>query len=142
AAAAPSRAVLEWQCEAGYCEEYSDCSVGEDALSSISGSMPTEPRLVGVPPAHRSRPRPLVRLSCTRYRASTCRLSTRSSCGGLTPTLASWMGGLILGSASHLDAFSASPLRPWLPGTAVGTTTGTPAGRPPRSSRTRGSSPQ
>ena len=52
------------------------------------------------------------------------------------------MGGLVLGSASRLDAFSASPGRPWLPGWALGRTTGTPAGRPSRSSRTREGSPQ
>ena len=52
------------------------------------------------------------------------------------------MGDLIFGSASHLDAFSAYPFRPWLPSGAPGGTTGTPAGRPPRSSRTRGRSRQ
>src|SRR3712207_4275109 len=52
------------------------------------------------------------------------------------------VGNLILRPASRLDAFSAYPFRSWLPGTAVGTTTGTPADRPPRSSRTRGSSSQ
>jgi hypothetical protein len=52
------------------------------------------------------------------------------------------MGRLILGPVSRLDAFSASPFRSWLPGTAPGGTTGTPADRPPRSSRTRGSPPQ
>ncbi len=52
------------------------------------------------------------------------------------------VGGLVLGWASRLDAFSASPDRPWLPGNAPGGTTGTPAGRPSRSSRTREGSPQ
>jgi len=52
------------------------------------------------------------------------------------------MGGLVLGRGSRLDAFSGSPVRAWLPGGAVDTTTGPPAARPPRSSRTRGSPPQ
>src|SRR5437870_8415028 len=51
------------------------------------------------------------------------------------------MGGVILGRASRLDAVSASPVRAWLPGTALGRTTRTPAARPPRSSRTRGGAP-
>ncbi len=33
------------------------------------------------------------------------------------------MGHLILGGASHLDAFSACPFRTWLPGYASGETT-------------------
>ena len=52
------------------------------------------------------------------------------------------MGDIILGHASHLDAFSGYHCRTWLPSDASGETTGTPAVRPPRSSRTRGSSPQ
>src|ERR1041384_4203792 len=52
------------------------------------------------------------------------------------------MGDLILGRASHLDAFSAYPCRTWLTSRAAGATTGTPEVRPPRSSRTGGSSPQ
>ena len=52
------------------------------------------------------------------------------------------MGSLILGRASHLDAFSAYPCRTWLTSHAAGATTGTPEVRPPRSSRTGGSSPQ
>ena len=52
------------------------------------------------------------------------------------------IGGLILGRVSHLDAFSASHFRSWLPGNAPGGTTGTPAERPTRSSRTKVSSPQ
>ena len=51
-------------------------------------------------------------------------------------------GGLVLRWASRLDAFSAYPDRPWLPGYAPGGTTGAPEGRPSRSSRTRESSPQ
>jgi len=52
------------------------------------------------------------------------------------------VGGLILGWASRLDAFSGYPFPAWLPGDAAGATTGTPEAGPPRSSRTRGSSPQ
>jgi len=47
-----------------------------------------------------------------------------------------------LGWVSHLDAFSGYPFRTWLPGGAPGGTTGTPAVRPSRSSRTRDSAPQ
>ena len=52
------------------------------------------------------------------------------------------MGCLIFGCVSHLDAFSGSRLQSWLPGSALGSATGTPALRPPRSSRTRGSARQ
>ena len=51
-------------------------------------------------------------------------------------------GEFILGRASHLDAFSGYHSRPSLPGGALGRTTGTRAGRPTRSSRTRVRSPQ
>ncbi len=51
-------------------------------------------------------------------------------------------GDLILEGASHLDAFSAYPVRTWLPSGATGVTAGTPYVRPPRSSRTRGRFPQ
>ena|SRR5438477_5825189 len=51
-------------------------------------------------------------------------------------------GWFILGRASHLDAFSGYHSRPSLPGGALGRTTGTRAGRPTRSSRTRVRSPQ
>ena len=84
-------------------------------------------------------PRPLVLVSCTHCCASTSSLSNWWSPSGLTPFQ---MGSLILRWASHLDAFSGYPLRSSLPSPAVGTTTGTRALRPPRSSRTRGSSPQ
>ena len=82
----------------------------------------------------------LVPVSSTRCRASTSGLSTSWSSRGLT-----WsdpVGDLISGRASHLDAFSAYPFRTWLTSRAAGATTGTPEVRPPRSSRTRGSSPQ
>ena len=52
------------------------------------------------------------------------------------------VGDLILGPVSHLDAFSVYPLRTWLPSRATGVTTGTPEVRPPRSSRTKGRTPQ
>src|SRR5438105_13923933 len=52
------------------------------------------------------------------------------------------LGRFILGRASHLDAFSGYHSRPSLPGVALGRTTGTRAGRPTRSSRTRVRSPQ
>ena len=51
-------------------------------------------------------------------------------------------GSLILEGASRLDAFSAYPVRTWLPSYATGVTTDAPLVRPPRSSRTKGSSPQ
>ena len=51
-------------------------------------------------------------------------------------------GEFILGRASHLDAFSGYHSRPSLPGGALGRTTGTRAGRPTRSSRTRVRAPQ
>lgn len=51
-------------------------------------------------------------------------------------------GTFILGRASHLDAFSGYHSQPSLPGVAPGGTTGTRAGRPTRSSRTRVRSPQ
>ena len=51
-------------------------------------------------------------------------------------------GRFILGRASHLDAFSGYHSRPSLPGAAPGGATGTRAGRPTRSSRTRVRPPQ
>ena len=80
----------------------------------------------------------LVTVSCTRYRASTSVLSTSCSLRGLR--LAT--GDLILRGASRLDAFSVYPVRTWLLCHALGNTTDTPAVRPPRSSRTKGSSSQ
>ena len=71
---------------------------------------------------------------------STRRLSTRWSPGGLSrlsPT-----GRLVLGRGSRLDAVSGSPVRTWLPGGAAVATTGPPAVRPARSSRTRARPPQ
>ena len=52
------------------------------------------------------------------------------------------MGYLISGGASRLDAFSVYPFRTWLPGHELGCSTGTPAVRPSRSSRTKDSSLQ
>jgi len=47
-----------------------------------------------------------------------------------------------LRGASRLDAFSVYPVRTWLLCRAFGNTTDPPAVRPPRSSRTKGSSSQ
>ena len=52
------------------------------------------------------------------------------------------MGYLILRGASRLDAFSVYPFRTWLPCHEPGSSTGTPAVRPSRSSRTKDSSSQ
>ena len=52
------------------------------------------------------------------------------------------MGYLILRGASRLDAFSVYPVRTQLLGHALDRTTDTPEVRPPRSSRTKGSSSQ
>src|SRR5438045_8405468 len=72
--------------------------------------------------------------------ASTCDLLT----GWSLPALqgARLQGRFILGAASHLDAFSGYLRLPSLPGAAVGTTAGTRAGNPTRSSRTRVRAPQ
>jgi hypothetical protein len=51
-------------------------------------------------------------------------------------------GNLILGRVSHLDAFSAYPIRTWLPSNATGVTTRTPSVRSLWSSRTRSDTPQ
>src|SRR5437867_2241406 len=51
-------------------------------------------------------------------------------------------GELILRWVSRLDAFSGYPVRTWLPGSAIGMTTGTPEVRPSRSSRTKDRSSQ
>ena len=65
-----------------------------------------------------------------------------------TPGLSTWWSSTVLmrilvsRGASRLDAFSGYPVRTWLPGGAAGATTGTLEVRPPRSSRTRGSSSQ
>ena len=51
-------------------------------------------------------------------------------------------GYLILRGASRLDAFSVYPFPTWLPGCAIGMTTGAPEVSPSRSSRTKDSSSQ
>ena len=51
-------------------------------------------------------------------------------------------GYLILRGASRLDAFSVYAFPSWLPGRAIGMTTGPPADGPSRSSRTKDSSAQ
>jgi hypothetical protein len=87
----------------------------------------------------------LVPVSSTHCCASTSGLSTSSSRTALQGTRSedrNSRGDLILGWASHLDAFSGYPIGTWLPGGAPGGTTGTPEVPPSRSSRTRDSSPQ
>ena len=68
-----------------------------------------------------------ARLTCRHAHA--CGLSTSSSSTALKRDL-------ISGPASRLDAFSAYPIRAWVPGGAPGGTTGSPEARPARSSRT------
>ena len=80
----------------------------------------------------------LVTVSSIHYCTSTSALSTSSSSRGLTLA----MGYLILRGASRLDAFSVYPFPTWLPGHAIGMTTGTPEVSPSRSSRTEDSSSQ
>jgi len=75
----------------------------------------------------------LVPVSSARRRASTPGLLTSWSTTDL-------QGILILWLASRLDAFSGYPFQTWLPGDALGKTTGTPGVCPSRSSRTRDSS--
>ena len=79
----------------------------------------------------------LVTVSSMHYCTSTSALSTLSSSRGLTGLL---QGYLILRGASRLDAFSVYPFQTWLPCYAIGMTTGEPAVRPARSSRTKASS--
>ena len=81
----------------------------------------------------------LVTVSSMCYHTSTSALSTSSSSRGFTSLR---MGYLILRGASRLDAFSVYPFRTWLPGHGPGCSTGTPAVRPSRSSRTKDSSSQ
>ena len=79
----------------------------------------------------------LVPVSSRPHSPSTPGLST----GWSIPTLQGGYppGHLISRRASRLDAFSGYRFRTWLPGDATGVTTGTPAVRPLRSSRTRSS---
>ena len=81
----------------------------------------------------------LVLVSSTPCSASTPSLSPRSLRGAFS---ALRQGHLISRPASRLYAFSGYLFRTWLPGYADGSTTGTPEVRPPRSSRTMGSSSQ
>ena len=80
----------------------------------------------------------LVTVRSMHHCTSTPALSTSSSSRGL---IIKW-GYLILEGASRLDAFSVYPFRAWLLCHEPGGPTDTPAARPPRSSRTKGSSPQ
>ena len=79
----------------------------------------------------------LVTVRCMCYHTYTPALSTSSSSRGLIGFL---QGYLILRGASRLDAFSVYPFQSWLPCYAIGMTTGEPAVRPARSSRTTASS--
>ena len=79
----------------------------------------------------------LVTVRCMCYHTYTPALSTSSSSRGLIGFL---QGYLILRGASRLDAFSVYPFQTWLPCYAIGMTTGEPAVRPARSSRTKASS--
>ena len=81
----------------------------------------------------------LVLVSSTRCHAFTPSLSPRSLQGAFS---ALRQGHLVLRPASRLYAFSGYLFRTWLPGYARGLTTGSPEVRPPRSSRTVGSSSQ
>ena len=77
-----------------------------------------------------------------RLRSVTRRPPTAYPPGRLPGTLpGSPCGECVLGGDSRLDAFSGSPARTWLPSDARCPTTGPPAVRPTRSSRTRVSSP-
>ena len=88
--------------------------------------------------------RPLGRSGCTCYQASTDRLSTRCSAWGLVSSHRNEerRGRLILGAASRLDAFSASPFSTWRSSRGMGIPTGTLAVEPSRSSRTGDDCPQ
>ena len=82
-------------------------------------------------------------MSTASLRSVTGRPRAASQPGGLPGVLPpSGVRRLILGRASHLDAVSGYPCRTWLPSNAGCPTTGTPAVRPARSSRTRASPPQ
>ena len=81
----------------------------------------------------------LAAVSSVHCCTSTPALPTSSSPRGLTPYR---MGDPILGGASRLDAFSAYPVRAWLPCRGIGMPTGAPVARPSRSSRTGDSPPQ
>jgi hypothetical protein len=87
-----------------------------------------------------NRPRPLVRLGSSQlpavHRPPIDPVVFRGSYALEEPRR------LILRRASHLDAVSGYPCRTWLPSDACCQTTGTPAVRPARSSRTRASSAQ
>jgi hypothetical protein len=88
----------------------------------------------------RTRPRPLGWLGSGRLPAVHPPPIDPVVCRG--PYALKELGRLVLGRDSRLDAFSGSPDRTWLPSAAGCPTTGPPAVRPPRSSRTRGSPPQ
>ena len=86
------------------------------------------------------RPRPSARLGSGRLPAVHPPPRQPGGLPGALPIQS--VGGLILGRASHLDAVSGSPVRTRLPSGAPRGTTGPPAVRPSRSSRTRDGPPQ
>ena len=86
------------------------------------------------------RPRPLGRLGSSRLPAVHRPPIDPVICRG--PYLVAPVGRVVLGRDSRLDAVSGSPARTWLPSHAGCPTTGAPAVRPARSSRTRASPPQ
>src|SRR5690606_8729405 len=99
----------------------------------------------GVHPRRTTKPErdPPSTMSTASLRSVTGRPRAASQPGGLPGVLPpSGVRRLILGRASHLDAVSGYPCRTWLPSNAGCPTTGTPAVRPARSSRTRASPPQ
>lgn len=87
-----------------------------------------------------ARPRPSARLGSGRLPAVHPPPVNPVVCRG--PSLLLAAGTLVSGRGSRLDAFSGSPARTWLPSGAGCPTTGPPAVRPARSSRTGASPPQ
>jgi hypothetical protein len=106
------------------------------AHRSLLGTEPSEP-------VYRSEENPPLPLSTARLRSVARRPPAASSPGRLPGgSRTRVLGRLVLGRDSRLDAFSGSPHRTWLPSGAGCPTTGAPAVRPARSSRTRASPPQ
>jgi hypothetical protein len=106
------------------------------ALRSLLGTEPSEP-------VYGSEENPPLPLSTARLRSVARRPPAASQPGDLPGGSHSCeRGRLVLGRDSRLDAFSGSPHRTWLPSGAGCPTTGSPAVRPARSSRTRASPPQ
>ncbi len=112
--------------------------------SSLHASAPTIQCRAGLPPPKDVRCQGLASaMRAAQLRSVTRRPPAASLPGHLPGALLPYgMGRLILGQASRLDAVSGYPCRTWLPSAAGRPTTGTPAVRPARSSRTRASPPQ